>query len=182
MSFAERQQLKSSGRALLLAVRSDSACEYPVHQLHCKLWQVPLPGVSDLMTCRVLTRNYFFKVITQRFSWKCISYQSSSVKTCCIGKYDVYAPVTLYGFQVVYAYFSATFYFPMSYIGRWGHLFLYLFWMPYARTLFSVTCVWQNLLLSYIYQVFLSGIFCCSASGMFFNVRKLHVLAGCILL
>lgn len=31
MSFARRQQLKSSGRALLLAVRSDSACEHPVH-------------------------------------------------------------------------------------------------------------------------------------------------------
>lgn len=59
MSFARRQQLKSSGRALLLAVRSDNACECPVHHLHCEFWQVPLPGVSDLMTCRVRTKNYF---------------------------------------------------------------------------------------------------------------------------
>lgn len=86
MSFARRQQLKSSGRALLLAVRSDSACECPVHHLHCKLWQVPLPGVSDSMTCKVIARNYFFKVTTQHFSWKCVSYQSSWVKTCSIAK------------------------------------------------------------------------------------------------
>lgn len=74
MSFAGRQELKSSGRALLLAVRSDSGCESPVHHLHCKLWQDPLPGVSDLMICWVITRNYFFKVTTQHFSWKIISY------------------------------------------------------------------------------------------------------------
>lgn len=85
-SFPRRQQLKSSGRALLPAVRSDSACECPVHHLHCKLWQVPLPAVSDLMACRVIARNYFFKVVTQHFSWKCISYQSSWVKTCNIAK------------------------------------------------------------------------------------------------
>lgn len=109
MSFARRQQLKSSGRALLPAVRSHSACECPVHHLHCKLWQVPLPAVSDLMTCRVITRNYFFKVTTQHFYWKCVSYHSSWVKTCSIAKYDVYAPVILCGFNIAYTYFQQLF-------------------------------------------------------------------------
>jgi len=88
-----------------------------------------------------------FQVTTQHFAWKRIAYQSSSVQMCCIAKRDVYASVVLYGFNVVYAYFSATFYFPVSYIGRWGYLiFTRVLNAIYLHSVQCGWCVWQDLL------------------------------------
>lgn len=108
----------------------------------CKLWQVPLPGVSDLMTCRVITRSYF-QGYHPALCLKHTSYQSSWVKIYHIAQYNACAPVVSYGFNVVY--FSATFYFPVSYVGRGGYFLLQAFWMPLlARCSLWMMCMAES--------------------------------------